>query len=100
LQGKIHVRKDKATKDIGENTFRGQGLSQVREGEGWGEGYSGIMSSGKPVFVSEMYSPSLRARIRWGLVHSGRSCPREESSFGRRFQTLELVGQVRMCHKQ
>ena len=57
--------------------------------------YLGIMSGGKLVFVCVMYSPW--ARIRWGSVHVVASCPREETSFSRRSQTLERAGQERMA---
>jgi len=53
------------------------------------------MSGGKPVLVSEMYSP--RARIRWGSDHKAASCPRVETSFSRRSRSLARVGQVRMA---
>ena len=53
------------------------------------------MSGGKPVLVTVMYSP--RARMRWGSVHSGESCPREETTFGRRSRTHERAGQVSMA---
>jgi len=57
------------------------------------------MSGGKPVFVSEMYSP--RARMRSGSLHSSASCPREETSFSRRFLASDRAGQARMaCWKE
>jgi len=59
---------------------------------------SGIMSGGKPVFKSVMYS--LRARIRWGSDHRVASCPREETSFSSSSRSLARAGQVRMaCRK-
>jgi len=53
------------------------------------------MSGGKPVFVSEMYSP--RARMSSGSVHSAASCPREETSFSSRFLDSDRAGQARMA---
>jgi len=52
-----------------------------------------VMSGGKPVFVSEMYSP--RAGLRPSLVHSGASCPREETPFSKRSLAPDRAGQVR-----
>jgi len=53
------------------------------------------MSGGKPVFVSDMYSPE--ARMRWGSVQSTALCPMEMTSFSRRFQGLTRAGQVRIA---
>jgi len=57
--------------------------------------YSGVMSGGKPVLVSVMYSP--KAHMRRGSVHRLGSGPREETSFSRRSRTLVSAGQVRMA---
>ena len=54
-----------------------------------------IISGGKPVFVSVIYSP--KAGIRWGSVHNVALHPREETSFSRRSQTLARAGHVRMA---
>jgi len=55
----------------------------------------GVMSGGKPVLVSVMYSP--KAGIRWGSDHKAASCPREVTSFSRRSRTLARAGQERMA---
>jgi len=52
-----------------------------------------VMSGGKPVFVSVMYSP--KARTRRGSVHRSASGPRDETSFSRRSCALVRAGQVR-----
>ena len=62
-------------------------------GEGWE--YSGVMSGGKPVFVSVIYWP--KAGMRRGSVHRWAFGLREEMSFSRRSQTLVRAGQVRVA---
>ena len=53
------------------------------------------MSRGESLVVSVMYS--LRAPMRWGLVHSVASRPREETSFSRRSGTIARAQQARMA---
>jgi len=51
------------------NNSRGKAWFSCGLGRGDGGGlYSGIMSWGKPVLVSVIYSP--RASIEWGSVHN------------------------------
>ena len=48
------------------------------------------MSGGKPVMVTEMYSPSEERRE--GSDHRGRSCPTEETAPRRRFLRSRFAG--------
>jgi len=75
--------------------LRGTQLGLMGVDGGGGREYSGVMSEGKPVLVSVMYSP--KARMTRGSVHRSASGRREETSFSRRSRAMLRAGQVRMA---
>jgi len=95
LQGNMYVREVKLLIAFKRNKLLQGNLARFWVGGGKRAGYcSGIISGGKPLFVSVIYSP--KARMRWGSVHLVASCPREETPCSRGSRALARAGQVRM----